>query len=91
MGTQTKTKARKIDPNKVAISLITILAIGLFMAGFIVPPTGIIDGSVLTAGGIMFGFAGLFLALHAIDRGLDAKVTHGQTVVELQNDDKDED
>ena len=65
--------------------------VGLFVAGFVVPPTGIIDGSVLTAGGFIFGVAGLFTVIHAIDRGLDAKVSHGQTSLEIQNDDKDED
>ena len=36
-----------------------IVSIGLIVAGFCVPPMGIIDGSVLTAVGILFGFASL--------------------------------
>ena len=36
-----------------------IVSIGLIVAGFCVPPMAIIDGSVLTAFGILFGFASL--------------------------------
>jgi hypothetical protein len=35
------------------------ITIGLFVAGFCVPPHGEIDGSILTAGGILFAFATL--------------------------------
>ena len=82
---------KNLDPTRLAIFILALCAVLLFVAGFIVPPTGIIDGSVLTAGGIMLAFAGLFLALHAIDKGIDAKVTHGQTSIELQNDDEKKD
>lgn len=37
--------------------LCLITSIILIVAGFCVPPMGIIDGSVLTAVGILFGFA----------------------------------
>ena len=36
-----------------------ILIILLIVGGFLVPPIGIIDGSVLTAVGLLFGFATL--------------------------------
>ena len=39
-------------------SAVTLLGIGLFIAGFIVPPLGIIDSSVLVAGGEAFTFVG---------------------------------
>ena len=31
----------------------------MFIGGFFCPPMGVIDGSVLTAGGILFGFSAL--------------------------------
>ena len=36
-----------------------LLSICLIVGGFLVPPVGIIDGSVLTAVGELFGFAAL--------------------------------
>ena len=36
-----------------------IVSICLIVGGFLVPPVGIIDGSVLTAVGELFGFAAL--------------------------------
>lgn len=38
------------------------VAIALFIGGFFCPPMGVIDGSVLTAAGILFGFAALGIA-----------------------------
>lgn len=35
------------------------LSVVLFIAGFICPPMGVIDGSVLTAVGLLFSFATL--------------------------------
>ena len=59
------------------------ITIGLFVAGFCVPPHGEIDGSVLTACGILFGFATLEVVHIAIKRGVDAKVKHGKTEVTI--------
>ena len=49
------TRAKKTIPFWICL----IVSIGLIVAGFCVPPMGIIDGSVLTAVGILFGFASL--------------------------------
>ena len=69
------------------------LSIGLIVAGFCVPPHGEIDGSVLTACGILFGFATLEVVHIAIRKGVDAKVKHGQTELTVGdlNKDKTED
>ena len=69
------------------------LSIGLIVAGFCVPPHGEIDGSVLTACGILFGFATLEVVHIAIRKGVDAKVKHGQTeltVGDLNKEKQDE-
>lgn len=63
-----------------------VVAIGLIIAGFIVPPTGVIDGSVLTATGEIFAFAALGVVIKAIDKGVDATLTHKDTVLTLTND-----
>lgn len=61
-----------------------IVSIGLFVAGFIVPPTGIIDPSVLTAGGILT-LAILFGQLPVLlDSPKKAKISHGNTSIEIK-------
>ena len=68
------------------VCLVTSLVlIGL---GFVVPPMGNIDGSVLTAVGELFAFATLAVEADAVHEGYDAKVTHGNTTIEVTNDDK---
>lgn len=69
----------------------SIFAIGLFAASFVVPPTGVIDGSVLKAAGILFAFAALVEAREAILEGLGVKVTHGDTTIEVKDQDGHED
>ncbi|MBP5315613.1 MAG: hypothetical protein J6Y87_07085 [Muribaculaceae bacterium] len=66
------------------------ITIGLFVAGFCVPPHGEIDGSLLTAGGILFAFATLETVHVALRKGVDAKVKHGQTELMVGDLDKDQ-
>lgn len=73
---------------KMVAMVLTIVSVGLIIGSFFVPPQGVIDGSVLAAVGELFAFAALFMAWEAIDRGVDAKVTHGNTTIELNNDDE---
>ena len=68
------------------VCLLTSLV--LIALGFVVPPKGSIDGSVLTAVGELFGFATLAAVADAIREGYDAKITHGNTTVEVNNDDE---
>lgn len=70
-----------------------ILCASLIVAGFIVPPTGVIDGSVLKGVGEMFAFPTLWTVAGAIDKGIDAKLTHGNTTLAIGDaagDDEDE-
>jgi len=68
--------------NNYSFWALTIAAIALIIAGFIVPPLGIIDGSVLTAVGELAGIGALWTIGHAIDHGIDAKLSHpsGMTI-----------
>ena len=59
------------------------VSILLFIGGFFCPPMGIIDGSVLTAGGILFGFAALAVAGQNLANGNDVKFSHGDTKVTI--------
>lgn len=66
-----------------------IASIGLLIASFVVPPVGIISSSVLAGVGELFAFATLGTVIHAIDKGLDAKVQHGNTTVTVGDLNKD--
>lgn len=70
-----------------------LLCAGLLIAGFLVPPTGAIDGSVLTGVGELFAFPTLWTVWHGIDKGIDAKLKHGNTEVTIGdlNSNKEED
>lgn len=61
------------------------LCAGLIVAGFLVPPMGVVDGSVLTAVGELFAFPTLWTVWHAIDRGIDARLTRGNTTLDIGN------
>lgn len=62
----------------------------LMVAGFCVPPTGIIDGSVLTATGELFGFATLF-QLPELINGRAVNLKHGNTSLSLRELDAEDD
>ena len=64
-------------------------ALLLFIGGFFCPPMGVIDGSVLTAGGILLGFAALGVAGQNLANGKDVVFHHGETEVTI-GDNEDE-
>ena len=74
---------RKCWECKVIFGLTLAVSVGLIIGGFCVPPTGQIDGSVLTAVGELFGFAALASGLHAIRLGYDFRIVKGDTEVQL--------
>lgn len=61
----------------------SLVAVGLIVASFIVPPTGIIEPSVIAATGEIFAFAALGTVIKAIDKGVDARVQHRDTSVTI--------
>lgn len=72
---------------KIAVILAAV-AVLLGLVSFIMPPRGTIDSSVIAFAGEVFAFASLFFAWEAVDRGIDAKITHGGTEIDLNNPDK---
>lgn len=71
----------------IALWVCVLVAIGLFIASFIVPPTGVIDPSVLKAGGILFAIMALIIGREAIMEGMGVKMTYGNTSVEIRDTD----
>lgn len=72
---------------KTWFAVTTVTAIGLFVTGFIIPPSGVIDGSVLTAGGLLLGFAALAEVPMLVKRGADVNLQVGQANLSINNPD----
>lgn len=66
------------------------VAIILFVGGFFCPPMGVIDGSVLKAGGILLGFAALAVAGQNLANGKEVTFTHENTEVTIGDNDDNE-
>lgn len=69
----------------------SIAALILIVAGFIVPPTGQIDNSVLIAVGELNGTLAIGAVIKAIDNGRSATFQHNNTSVTITSDEKEED
>lgn len=63
------------------------VSIALFIGGFFCPPRGVIDGSILTAAGILLGFATLAVAGQNLANGKDLTFQHGDTKITVDDDD----
>ena len=74
---------KKATVRNAAFWVCLCLSIGLIVGGFLVPPTGKIDGSVLTGVGELFAFATLEVVAAAIHNGTDAKIKHNNTEVTI--------
>jgi hypothetical protein len=79
------TTKQKCKACKIAFLVAFGVSIALIVAGFCVPPQGVIDGSVLKAVGELFAFAALAFGGHAITLGYDLKVQKGDTTVAIDN------
>lgn len=80
----------KIELHQITLGCLTVAAIGLIVGGFFVPPTGVIDGSVLTAVGELLGFRIVAELPVLLKSKKEVRVQHGSTSVEINND-NDED
>ena len=64
-----------------------ILSAILFIGGFLAPPLGVIDGSVLTAVGELIGICALAQATSMIKHGKDVTFKHGNTTLSVGDND----
>lgn len=72
---------------KIWFAITTTTAIVLIVVGFIIPPTGVIDGSVLTATGELMGFAAIAQVPALVKKGTDVTLQHGNTSITVNNPD----
>lgn len=74
---------------KAMCAVLTISAVCLFIGGFLVPPLGVIDGSILKAGGVMLGFAALWVIAHfaiEVDKTGRLRVTKDGVEAEIKEE-----
>lgn len=64
------------------------VSIVLLLVSFFVPPTGVIDPSVLKAAAILLGFAALGIVGKNLSLGKDVTFSHGDTEVTIGKEDE---
>ena len=70
----------------------SIAALILIVAGFIAPPIGQIDGSILIAVGELNGTLAIGAVIKSIDKGRSASIKYNGTELDINGDkDKEED
>lgn len=67
----------------------SIIGVIFMIVGFILPPTGTIDNSILIAVGELDGMIALGAVIKSIDKGGSASIKHNNTEL-IINGDKDE-
>lgn len=65
------------------LKILTLTSVGLVIASFIVPPLGIIDGSVLAAVGELTGIGALWEFSKAINKNINARVKVRELELEI--------
>lgn len=74
----------------IAFWITLFVALGLIVGGFFMPPTGEIDGSVLTSVGELFLWPALALGAKSIEDGRVAKLRFNNATIHI-GEDKDND
>jgi len=73
------------------LKILTITSVALIISSFVVPPLGIVDGSVLAAVGELTGLGALWEFTKAMNRNIDSKVKIKEIELELKNNKEDDD
>ena len=72
---------------RIVTAICFVISMLLIIVGFLLPPMGTIDGSVLTAVGELLLFPVIIYGFRAIELGLEVKIQKGDTTVEIHKDD----
>jgi len=71
----------------IALWVCLVTTIILFITSALMPPKGVIDPSMFKAAAYLVGFATLIVIREAIREGLGVKLTHGDTTLEIKDQD----
>lgn len=71
-----------------ALWLCFIITIALGIWGFVCPPKGIIDESILKYSTLLLGFVTAAITREAIKEGMGVKLRHGETELEIADNDE---
>ena len=66
------------------------VSIVLIVGGALTPPPFVVDSSIFVGTGELFAFAALWVFWRAIEKGIDAKVKHGETELSIENPDPED-
>lgn len=77
---------KKPHADKYIFFVCLVCSIALFIGGFFCPPMGQIDGSVLTAGGVLFAFAALGVVGQNLANGKEVVFKKGDIEVSVDNE-----
>ena len=80
-------KLKVATKHNIAFWICLGISIVLIIGGAVTPPPFVIDASIFIATGELFAFASLGAVYKALDKGVDAKIEHGETKITLNNDD----
>lgn len=73
--------------NKVSFFACMAISIVLIVTAFFVPPTAVIDASVIAAVGEIFAWGALVVVIEGIEKGRSVTMTKGDTSLTLNDDD----
>lgn len=77
--------------SRATFAICFFVSVALIVTGFIVPPTGVIDGSVLTAVGELLLFPTLLYGFRAVEMGLKVRFQKGETSIEIHKQEDGDD
>lgn len=84
---RTKSKRERCCICKITFAVCLSVSLALIIGGFILPPMGVIDGSVLTAVGELLLFPTVLYGFRAIELGLDFHFEKGDASITIGNHD----
>ena len=70
---------------KIIAVVLAIIAVALLVTSFFLPPLGVVNPSVIQASAEIIGMIGIFFAWHSVDKGLDTRINHNNTSIEITN------
>lgn len=74
------------DKTRYVFWVCLLAAISLLTTSFILPPTGVIDSSVLAGVGELFGFSALYEFVSLARQGKAASIIHNNTTLKIEGD-----